>query len=135
MDLSLPKSKGSKITKHKLAVFELFEHYKHLDANKIHTLLKNSGNDISIATIYRILATFEANGLITKHNFNEDQSIYELARPNEHHDHLICMKCHTVIEFFDCKIEKIQEKIAKQNNFTIVNHQLNLYGICANCNK
>ncbi len=135
MDLQNLKKFGIKITKHKIAILQLFDLYKHLDASKILSLLTNQGTDISLATIYRILAVFEANNILEKHNFNDDQAIYELIKPNEHHDHLICVKCNTVIEFVDCKIERLQEKIAKENNFKIVNHHLNLYGICENCDK
>ncbi len=133
MDQQIIKNTGVKITKHKLVILELFDLYKHLDASRIYSLLTNQGINISLATIYRVLSSFEANNIIVKHNFNEDQSIYELAIPNEHHDHLICIKCNKVIEFFDSKIERIQEQIAKNNKFKIVNHQLNLYGICEDC--
>src|SRR3990167_4950748 len=135
MDQQRIKNIGVKITKHKLVILELFDLYKHLDAGKIYALLTNQGVNISLATIYRILSSFEANNIVVKHNFNEDQSIYELAKPNEHHDHLICIKCHKVIEFFDCHIEQIQEQIAKENKFKIVNHHLNLYGICEDCDS
>ena len=133
MDQQIIKNTGFKVTKHKLVILELFDMYKHLDASQIYSLLTNQGINISLATIYRVLAAFEANKIIVKHNFNEDQSIYELATPDEHHDHLICLKCHKVIEFYDCDIEKIQEEIALKNKFKIVNHHLNLYGICEDC--
>jgi Fur family ferric uptake transcriptional regulator len=133
MDLQSLKNMGVKITKHKIVILQLFDLYKHLDASQIHSLLRAQGTDISLATIYRILSVFESNNILEKHNFNEDQAIYELVRPNEHHDHLVCVKCNKVIEFFDCKIERIQERIAKENKFRIVNHHLNLYGICEDC--
>ncbi|MFN7093823.1 MAG: Fur family transcriptional regulator [Burkholderiales bacterium] len=135
MTLSAAQIKGLKLTKHKLAILQLFNVYKHLDASKIHMLLNSSGTNISLATIYRVLSAFEGKGIIVKHNFNEDQSIYELANPDEHHDHLICTKCHKVIEFFDCQIEQIQKQIALSHKFTILNHHLNLYGICADCDQ
>lgn len=133
MDLQNLKNKGVKVTKHKIVILQLFDLYRHLDASHIHSLLKSQGTNISLATIYRVLSVFESNNIIVKHNFNEDQSIYELVRPNEHHDHLICIKCNKVIEFLDCKIERIQEKIARDNKFRIVNHHLNLYGVCEEC--
>ena len=135
MNLQSLKNTGIKVTKHKTEVLQLFDLYKHLDASRIHLLLNDQDANISLATIYRVLSEFEANNIIVKHKFNEDQSIYELVKPNEHHDHLICIKCNKVIEFLDCKIERIQEKIAKKNKFKIVNHHLNLYGICEDCNK
>lgn len=135
MNLPLIKSLGIKITKHKLAILKLFDIYKHLEANKIHSLLNKKNVKISLATIYRILASFEAKNIVIKHNFNDCQAIYELLNPGEHHDHLICIKCHKVIEFFDDDIEKIQNLIAKKNQFIIVNHCLNLYGVCSDCGK
>ncbi len=135
MNLQLVKSLGIKITKHKLAILKLFDIHKHLDANKIHYLLNEKGGNISLATIYRILSSFEAKNIVIKNNFNDSQAIYELFDPGEHHDHLICIKCHKVIEFFDNNIEKIQKLIAKKNHFSIVSHCLNLYGICNDCAK
>ncbi|MBP9742649.1 MAG: transcriptional repressor [Burkholderiales bacterium] len=126
---------GIKLTKHKMVILKLFDVYKHLDANQIHALLINQGTNISLATIYRVLSSFEAHNIIMRHNFKEDQSTYELVNPHEHHDHLICIKCHQVVEFLDCKIEQLQEQIAKQNKFRIVNHHLNLFGICEKCDK
>ena len=130
MNLQSIKNLGIKVTKHKMVILELFDLYKHLDANQIHGLLSNQGTHISLSTIYRILSVLEAHNVIVRHTFREDQATYELANPNEHHDHLICIKCNKVIEFLNCKIEEIQQKIAKDNNFTIVNHHLNMYGIC-----
>lgn len=135
MNKKVVKNNNIKMTKHKLAILKLFENYKHLDASQIHNLLNKQEKNISLATIYRILSSFEKSGVIIKNNFHEDQAIYELANPNEHHDHLICTKCHKVIEFFNCQIEKIQTQIAMANNFIIINHHLNLYGICAECNN
>lgn len=135
MEPNIIQNKGLKLTKHKLAILELFETHKHLDAYHISDLLREKGNGASSATIYRVLSSFEANGIVTRHNFNEDQAVYELADPNHHHDHLICTKCNKVIEFFNCQIENLQEQIAKKNNFKILNHHLNLYGICSDCYK
>ena len=133
MNIQSIKNRGIKITKHKIVILKLFELYNHLDASQIHTLLNNQGTNISLATIYRVLSSFELNNIIAKNNFKGDQSTYELVNPEEHHDHLICTKCNKFIEFFNCKIEKIQEKIAEEHNFRIVTHHLNLYGFCSEC--
>lgn len=135
MNLEIIQNKGLRLTKHKLAILELFEQHKHLDADKISILLRANGNNMSLATVYRVLANFEVNGLVVRHKFNEVHSVYELADPNHHHDHLICTKCNTVIEFYNCQIEILQEEIAKQNKFKILNHHLNLYGTCSDCQK
>lgn len=135
MTLDDLKTKGIKLTRHKIAIWELFNNYKHLDANQIYTLLSNQNIAIGIATIYRILINFEKHNIIDKHNFNNEQSTYELKITNNHHDHLICIKCNIVSEFYSEEIEKLQQQIAKKNQFNIVNHSLNIYGICNNCNK
>ncbi|MCC2626120.1 MAG: hypothetical protein K0R14_1993 [Burkholderiales bacterium] len=135
MNSDIIQNKGLKLTKHKLAILEAFKLHKHLDAHQINTILNKKGNVVSAATIYRVLASFEANGIIVRHNFKEDQAVYELADPSHHHDHLICTKCNKVIEFYNCQIEILQEEIAKKNKFEIINHHLNLYGICSDCKK
>ena len=127
------KERGVKITRHKLAVLELFAEQKHLDANIIVQQLHEKKTDISIATVYRILASFEAQQIVTKHNFGNEQAIYELASAGEHHDHLICIYCRKVIEFVDEQIEDRQRTIAQQNNFEIFSHSLNIYGRCQHC--
>lgn len=133
MDIQNVKNKGVKLTKHKIAILDLFNIHKHLDATQIYNILINNGINISLATIYRVLTNFERNDIIEKHNFNNEHAIYELVKQNEHHDHLICIKCHNVFEFIDEKIEHLQNEIAKANNFKIVSHSLNIYGICNNC--
>lgn len=133
MDIELLKNKGIKLTKHKLAILSLLNSNKHLDATQIFNLLQDRGINIGFATIYRILTNFENNGLIQKHHFNHEQSTYELINPNEHHDHLICTNCHKVIEFLNENIESLQNEIAATNNFKIVSHSLNIYGICSKC--
>jgi len=79
------------------------------------------------------LSDLEKHGIILRHNFNDNQAVFELLDPSHHHDHLICTKCNKVVEFYNCQIEKIQEQIALDNQFEILNHHLNLYGICAEC--
>ncbi|MFN8770884.1 MAG: Fur family transcriptional regulator [Neisseriaceae bacterium] len=133
MDIQILTTKGIKLTKHKLAVLKLLTSNKHLDATQIFNLLQEEGINIGIATIYRILTNFENNGIIQKHHFNQEQSTYELITPNEHHDHLICTKCHRVIEFLNENIEALQNQIAATNNFKIISHSLNIYGICEKC--
>ena len=133
MNVQTLKEKGIKLTKHKLAILELFDSHKHLEAHHIFNLLQNNKVNISLATIYRILINFENNGIIQKHNFNNDQSTYELITPNEHHDHLICIRCNLVIEFLNEKIEALQQEIAQANNFQIISHSLNIYGLCNTC--
>ena len=127
------KDAGIKITQHKLAVLELFAEYKHLDAFQIAKIFQAKDIDISLATIYRILSSFEEHKIITKHNFGNEHANYELAISNEHHDHLICIDCGKVIEFVNQQIEELQLQIAKQNQFEVKSHTLNIYGFCSEC--
>jgi len=129
------KSKGIKLTKHKIQVLQLFSNHRHLDALQIFTLLKEQKINISLATVYRTLIKLEQHDIIQKHNFNHEQSTYELIHPNEHHDHMICLSCKQVIEFVNHKIEELQQSIASKEQFKIVSHSLNLYGICKNCQQ
>lgn len=127
------KAIKGKITKHKIAVLQLFELHKHLDANQIYNKLNQQDEKISLATIYRILSAFELDGLILKNNFIDDLAVYEFANPEEHHDHLICTKCNKVFEFFNEELERLQSKIATDFGFEIISHRLNIYGVCKEC--
>jgi Fur family ferric uptake transcriptional regulator len=135
MNLEDIKNKGIKLTKHKIAIWNLFHQYKHLDANQIYELLNKQNIHIGIATIYRILINFEKHSIVDKHFFNNEQYTYELKINNNHHDHLICIKCHHVIEFCNNEIESLQQEIANKNNFIIINHSLNIYGVCKICQQ
>jgi Fur family ferric uptake transcriptional regulator len=129
------KTAGIKITPHKIAILSLFHQRKHLNANEIVHILTNKKINISIATVYRILASFEAHKLVNKHNFGDDQAIYELYEAEEHHDHLICIKCGLVVEFSNQEMEDLQKSIAQKNNFIILRHSLIIYGNCDRCNQ
>lgn len=133
MVIDIKKSIKGKTTKHKIAILQLFELHKHLDANQIYTILNSFGEKVSFATIYRVLSAFEIEGLILKNNFTPEHAVYEFANPAEHHDHLVCTKCNKVFEFFNDKLEKLQEKIALEYGFKIMSHRLNIYGFCKNC--
>ncbi len=130
-----PKDGGIKITKNKTDIMALFNFYKHLNANQIYKLLIEQEKNISLSTIYRVLAFLEKNKLIIKHNFSEEIATYELIYPNEHHDHLKCIKCNKVIDFVNEQIEEIQLKVARKYNFVILHHALVLFGNCESCQK
>jgi Fur family ferric uptake transcriptional regulator len=133
MTANIKKTITGKTTKHKVAILQLFELHKHLDASQIYSILNNRSEKVSFATIYRVLSAFESEGLIMKNNFTSLHAVYEFANPTEHHDHLICTKCNKVFEFFNNKLEKLQEKIALEHEFKIISHHLNMYGICKSC--
>jgi Fur family ferric uptake transcriptional regulator len=128
------KDKGIKVTAHKLAVLETLINHRHIDANNIFETLRNQHSEISLATIYRILAIFESEGIVDKLNFSNGQAVYELSYPeSEHHDHLICIECGKIQEFHNQAIEELQLKIAKEKNFKVTTHSLNIYGVCSCC--
>lgn len=136
MDNEHLKKAGLKITLPRRKILEIMENSKkhHLSAEDIYRSLLGSGEEIGLATVYRVLTQFEEAGLIIRHHFEGDQSVFELDH-GEHHDHLVCVECGRVEEFVDDVIESRQEFIAKQAGFSITDHHLNIYGLCAKCQQ
>lgn len=128
------KAAGLKITTPRMRILDLLTSSgaRHLSAEEIYQQLYKSDNDISIATIYRVLTQFEAAGLVIRHNFEENHSVFELNQ-GEHHDHLVCMKCRKVIEFHDPVIEARQEELTQEFGFLMKDHCLTIYGLCQAC--
>ena len=125
------KSAGLKATLPRLKIISLFESSKvrHLTAEDVYKLLLNEGVDIGLATVYRVLTQFEQAGLLVRHHFETGKAVFEL-NPGTHHDHLVCLQCGRVEEFYDSEIEKRQIKVAKERGFAIHDHQLYLYADC-----
>ena len=125
------KNIGLKATLPRLKVLNLFETstQRHLSAEDVYKMLINEGMDIGLATVYRVLTQFEQAGLLERHHFESGKAVYELNR-GEHHDHLVCIQCGRVEEFYDPEIERRQIKIAKERGFTIHEHSLHLYVEC-----
>ena len=125
------KEIGLKVTSPRLKVLEILEQTasSHLSAEEIYQQLQESGGNVSMATVYRVLTQFEAAGILIKHKFDDDHAVYELDQ-GEHHDHLICNICQRVEEFVDPVIEERQQRIAEKAGFEITHHTLNIYGIC-----
>ena len=125
------KQAGLKITHPRMIVLDVLQdpEHKHASAEEIYKTLLDNGEEIGIATVYRVLNQFEDAGIVERHHFEGGKSVFEL-RHKEHHDHLVCLNCGKVIEFEDDIIEKRQEQIAKQNNIKLTNHSLYLYGEC-----
>ena len=119
---------GLKITLPRLKILEILESTKdrHLSAEDIYKELLGSGEDIGLATVYRVLTQFEAAGLVTRHNFEGGHSIFELD-DGEHHDHMVCVETGEVVEFFSDEIEKLQHEIAEKHGFELIDHSLVLY--------
>lgn len=119
---------GLKVTHPRLSILELLEHAKprHMTAEDIYRQLLAGGEEIGLATIYRVLTQFESAGLVLKHNFEGGTAVYELDR-GEHHDHMVDVDTGKVVEFHSEEIEALQEQIADANGFEIVGHALVLY--------
>jgi len=131
-DPSELKSVGLKATLPRLKILSLFEtsDQRHLSAEDIYRVLLNEHEDIGLATVYRVLTQFEQAGLLIRHHFESGKAVFELNQGG-HHDHLVCLQCGRVEEFFDAEIEKRQDKIAVERGFTIREHSLYLYVDCA----
>lgn len=119
---------GLKVTLPRMKILEILEgsDSRHLTAEDIYRELLESGEEIGLATVYRVLTQFEAADLIHKHNFEGGQSVYELNR-GTHHDHMVCVETGKVIEFVDDTIERIQHEIAAKHGYEIEDHSLVLY--------
>jgi len=125
------KTIGLKATLPRLKVLNLFETspVRHLSAEDVYKSLMAEGMDVGLATVYRVLTQFEQAGLLSRHHFEGGRAVYELNEGG-HHDHLVCLQCGRVEEFFDPEIEKRQSKIARERGFTIRAHSLYLYADC-----
>jgi Fur family ferric uptake transcriptional regulator len=119
---------GLKITLPRLKILEILENAsnRHLSAEDIYRDLLDSGEEIGLATVYRVLTQFEAAGLVTRHNFEGGHSVFELD-DGEHHDHMVCVETGEVIEFTSDEIERLQHEIAEEYGFELLDHSLVLY--------
>jgi len=125
------KKAGLKVTLPRMKILGLLEAAKlrHQSAEDIYKALLDAGEEIGLATVYRVLTQFEAAGLVSRHHFEGGQAVFELNE-GEHHDHMVCLKCGKVVEFMDDVIENRQKQIAANNGFTITEHSMILYGHC-----
>lgn len=119
---------GLKVTLPRLKIFEILEgtELRHLSAEDVYKELLAAGEDIGLATVYRVLTQFEAAGLVTRHNFEGGHSVFELD-DGEHHDHMVCVETGDVVEFVSEEIEQIQHDIAEKHGFELIDHSLVLY--------
>ncbi|MCE5180982.1 MAG: ferric iron uptake transcriptional regulator [Betaproteobacteria bacterium] len=129
------KNAGLKATIPRLKILNLFEtsNVRHLTAEDVYKILLADGDDVGLATVYRVLTQFEAAGLLIRHHFEGDKAIFELNQ-GRHHDHLVCLQCGRVEEFYDPDIEKKQDKIARERGFIIRDHSLYLFADCTKTN-
>ncbi len=128
MDSQELKKAGLKATLPRLRILEILDRNQdqHLSAEDVYKALMDIGEEVGLATIYRVLTQFEAAGLVTRHHFDTGSSVFELAS-GEHHDHMVCMKTGEVVEFVDEEIERRQREIAEQHGYELVDHSLVLY--------
>lgn len=130
------KSTGLKATLPRLKILEIFQTTKqrHMTAEDVFRVLLGERSDIGLATVYRVLMQFEQAGILLRSNFEGAKAVYELNE-GQHHDHLICTSCDKVEEFYDPEIEKRQQMVAQQRGWSIQDHSMSLYGLCAACLK
>ncbi|WP_025563228.1 ferric iron uptake transcriptional regulator [Psychromonas sp. SP041] len=123
------KEAGLKVTSPRLKILSLLQlpENQHLSAEDLYKKLLEQGDEVGVATVYRVLNQFDDAGIVTRHHFEGGKSVFELTH-QEHHDHLVCLKCGEVIEFNDPIIEEQQELIAKKYGIKLTNHSLYLYG-------
>jgi len=125
------KKAGLKVTLPRLKILEILQqpNNQHISAEDVYKLLIEMGEEIGLATVYRVLNQFDDAGLLNRHHFEGGKSVFEISH-KDHHDHLVCLTCGKVIEFEDDMIEKRQEEIAATNQMKLTNHSLYLYGEC-----
>ena len=121
---------GLKVTLPRVKILQMLDSsvsgQRHMSAEDVYKALMEAGEDVGLATVYRVLTQFEAAGLVERHNFDGGHAVFELA-DGGHHDHMVCVDSGEVIEFFDPEIEKLQKEIVKQHGFDLVDHNRVLY--------
>ena len=131
MDNSNLKEAGLKATAPRVKILEALElsERRHLSAEDVYKFLLATGEDVGLATVYRVLTQFESAGLVSRHNFEGGHAVFELER-GSHHDHIVCVQCGKVEEFFDQTIENRQSAVVKRLGYEIGDHSLVIYGNC-----
>ena len=128
------KDAGLKITLPRVKILQVLESSEvhHVSAEDVYKLLLQNGEEVGLATVYRVLTQFEQAGLVVRHNFEGGHSVFELSS-DKHHDHIVCVRCGRVEEFTDDEIEQRQKKVADKLGFELTDHNLNMYGLCPDC--
>ncbi len=130
-DSSDLKKAGLKTTLPRLKILRILEKAKvrHMSAEDVYKRLLEGGEEVGLATVYRVLTQFETAGLVLRHNFEGGRAVFEM-NPGSHHDHMVCVECGKVFEFIDPAIEERQRKVAEKAGFVVDEHSLYLYGVC-----
>ncbi len=131
MDKHELRRAGLKATLPRLRILQLLEEraVSHMSAEDVYRALLEAGEDVGLATVYRVLTQFEAAGLVSRHHFEGGHSVFELNQ-GEHHDHIVCSECGHIVEFIDPIIEERQNRVAEAHGFRLADHALVLHGIC-----
>ncbi|MGN6702173.1 MAG: ferric iron uptake transcriptional regulator [Burkholderiaceae bacterium] len=126
------KASGLKATLPRLKILEIFQNspVRHLSAEDVYKVLLAEDMDVGLATVYRVLTQFEQAGLLHRNHFETGKAVFEL-NPGSHHDHLVCLDCGRVEEFYDEEIEARQQRVARERGFELAEHALALYGHCS----
>ena len=129
------KSSGLKATLPRIKVLEMFQKttQRHMSAEDVFKMLLAEGADVGLATVYRVLMQFEQAGILSRNHFETGKAVFELNE-GKHHDHLVCLDCGRVVEFFDAEIEKRQKNVALARGFELQDHALALYAACTKKN-
>ena len=127
---------GLKVTHPRLRILDILEHAKvrHMTAEDMYKQLLSEGEEVGLATVYRVLTQFEQAGLVIRHNFEGGRAVFELNQ-GHHHDHMVCVECGKVFEFQDPAIEERQRKVAEKAGFVMEEHALYIYGVCEGMKK
>jgi len=127
---------GLKVTLPRVKILEMLETnpHRHMSAEDIYKALSDSGEEIGLATVYRVLTQFETAGLVNRLNFEGGHAVFEV-NAGDHHDHILCVRCGRVDEFIDETIEARQAAIAQENGYEMTDHALYIYGVCADCRR
>ena len=125
------KKTGLKATLPRIKILDIFENSdeRHLSAEDIYKIMLKTNEEIGLATIYRVLTQFEQAGILIRHHFESDKAVFELNEKS-HHDHIVCLQCGYVTEFRNDQIERLQEEVADDLGFKIIDHSLYIYGDC-----
>jgi Fur family ferric uptake transcriptional regulator len=127
---------GLKSTSQRDSILEIFIRAgEHLSAEELYARVKKIHPGIGYATVYRTLKLLAEAGLAQERRFEDGFTRYEHTKPDTHHDHLICTRCHAIIEFENESIEALQQEVAKKNRFKVQSHKLEMYGLCSTCQK
>lgn len=128
------KQAGLKTTRPRLKVLSVLQNsaVRHMAAEEVYKILLQDDESIGLGTVYRVLTQLEGAGLVIRHNFEGERAVFEL-NDESHHDHMVCIACGGVTEFYDQRIEERQEKVARAHGFVIHDHALTFYGKCKNC--